>query len=259
MKKIFITLLIISSASCQLRKSAIEKHVEVKVSRYEYNNEMMTSALPEIKTDSDIRQFERRFSYLLMNVPELHRPEKHPDRKKLNDFYPDTFTLKKLYLEEYKKDKKLKRYFEETLAPIDNPKFKPKKLFTVEELMEVASKFFFCDLVRPDSTVQAHVCIGLNGIKEANWETDYTLLEAFCYEAIFFGLNDENSKVWDSFGNEKKEATAIHRSNITSLDQYLEDVKLEVFERMRNNKFLKEELLSYYHSNQKNLAFRLKY
>ena len=30
-----------------------------------------------------------------------------------------------------------------------------------------------------------HVCIGLNEVKEASWAKDYTLLEAFCFEAIF--------------------------------------------------------------------------
>jgi hypothetical protein len=69
--------------------------------------------------------------------------------------------------------------------------------------MEVSSKFFYCDQVNPDTSIQAYVCVGLNGVKEAKWNKDYTLLEAFCYEGIFTQFDNERSHIWDAFVSEK--------------------------------------------------------
>lgn len=188
----------------------------------------------------------------------MHMREKHLERTKINDLYPDTVAIVDLYMKEYLKDQRLIGYFEETFEPIENSKFTTDRTFSVEELMDVASKFFFCDQVNPDSSIQTHVCIGLNGIAEAAWEKDYTLLEAFCYEAIFYGISDnEYSEIWDAFGSEKKESVAHFKSVTASLDEYLENVKLDVFQRMKYNETLRTELLAYYKANANNLAFRI--
>jgi hypothetical protein len=120
--------------------------------------------------------------------------------------------------------------------------------------MDVASRFFYCDMVFPDTTVQSHVCIGINGVKETKWEKDYTLLAAFCYEAIFTA---KDSMLDNSYASEKKEACAAHRTAITSLDQYLLDVRADLFERMKHNELLKNLLLNYYQENKSNLAFTI--
>jgi hypothetical protein len=127
----------------------------------------------------------------------------------------------------------------------------------VDELMEVASKFFYCDKVNPDTSVQSHVCIGINGLKEIKWEKDYTQLAAFCYEAIFTDLDKDNSKIDESYTSEKKLAREKYRKNITTLDKYLEDVKLDLFNRMKNSTTLKEELWAYYELNNNNLSFKI--
>ena len=123
--------------------------------------------------------------------------------------------------------------------------------------MEVDSKFFNCDLVNPDTTVQSHVCVGINGLREVQWQKDYTLLAAFCYEAIFHDFDRDVSPISEAYDSEKKKACQKYRPHITSLDRYLEDVKLELFERMRNDAVLKKELLDYYESNKDKLAFKL--
>jgi hypothetical protein len=154
-------------------------------------------------------------------------------------------------------DKKLVAYFEETIAPINNPAMKIGKTYSVDELMEVASKFFYCDQVNPDTTVQSHVCIGINGQRETKWKKDYTLLAAFCYEAIFSDFDKDTSQVSEAYGTEKKKSCERFRKNITTLDQYLEEVKLDLFENMKNNVVLKKVLLDYYELNKANLAFRI--
>lgn len=187
----------------------------------------------------------------------MHKPDSVEKRRQLNAYYPDSARIQKAYLEAYEQDSSLMHYFRTTAAPSDNPKNSRHIRFTVAELMEVSSKLFFCDKVMPDSGIQAHVCVGLNGIKEAQWEKDYTLLEAFCYEAIFTAFDDDSSQLWDNFVSHKKEATAEFRTRIISLEQYLENVKLELFKRMESSAVLKQELLAHYKKNKSNLAFIL--
>ncbi len=245
--------------SFQADTSIIGKHVTLKINLYSHEGERKASAMPMLKPDSELMNYKRRFEYLLINVPEIHQPENSEQRREIWSLYPDTTKLKRLYLNKFVQDEKLIQYFEQTIAPIENPTDVRDRTFNVEELMEVASKFFYCDKVMPDTNVQAHVCVGLNGIKEANWDTDYTLLEAFCYEGIFTDFDTENSQIWESFISEKKEASLQFRNDITSLDQYLEDVKRLLFEKMKKDSVLKKELLNFYELNEANLAFKIKY
>lgn len=257
MTKYLFIFLLFSGVTAHTQESIIGDNIFIKIHLYEDKQEIKASAMPEIKPESDWMKYKRRFEYVLINVPEIHRFEKIRERLEINALYPDTTEIKRLYLEKYVQDKKLKKYFEETSAPIANSSFERLRHYKIDELMEVASIFFYCDRVEPDTSIQAHVCVGLNGVKEANWEKDFTLLEAFCYEAIFTSFDDETSLVWDTFVSEKKMAGEQFRTNITSLEQYLEDVKQDLFKRMKNNDALKKELLAYYELNRANLAFRI--
>jgi len=245
--------------SCQTQKSIVGENISIKIYLYEVNNETKASAMPEISADSELKKYKKRFDYLLINVSEIHLKEKQEERNKIFDLYPDTSEIKRLYLEKFSRDKRLIMYFEETFAPISNPTIERTKSYSIDELMEVCSKFFYCDKVNEDSSIQAHVCVGLNGVKEAKWKKDYTLLEAFCYEGIFTQFENENTQIWDTFISEKKKSSEQHKTNISTPEQYLEDVKLELFERMRNNETLKKELLEYYELNKSNLAFTIVY
>lgn len=257
MAKFLSILILISGLSCKAQNSIVEDHVTIKVYPNEDENEMSTSAMPDLKADSELMDYKRRFEYLIINAPGIHQPDKIEERKKMFGLYPDTVEMKRQYLDQFIQDKKLVGYFEETLAPINNPGAERNKTYTVDELMEVASKFFYCDKVMPDTTVQAHVCVGLNGVEDANWEKDYTLLEAFCFEGIFNGFDNEDSQIWDTFTAEIEKSSQLYKDQMTSLDQYLEDVKLDLFDKMKNDEVLKKELLDYYQANETNLAFRI--
>jgi hypothetical protein len=257
MIKYFSILILICGISCRDNKSVIRDYVTIKIYPYEHENKMKASAMPELKANSELMMYSRRFEYLLINIPEIHLPGTSEERNEIFNLYPDTLEMKRRYLEKYVQDKKLAEYFEETIAPITNPDTEINKTYTVDELMEVASKFFYCDEIAPDTSIQAHVCVGLNGVKEANWVKDYTLLEAFCYEGIFNDFDRENSQIWDSFVSKKKTSCELFRMKITTLNQYLEHVKLDLFEKMKNDEILKRELLDYYELNKTNLAFKI--
>lgn len=257
MMKYLYFLILIVFVSCRSNKSIITKNVDIEVSTYENEGKIQASAMPKLRSESKLNEYNRRFEYLLINVSEIHFLQKAERRKEIWDLYPDTTKLKRLYLNEYIQDEKLSNYFELTKTAIWNENFEATITFTIDELLEVASKFFYCDKVFPDSTIQSHVCIGLNGISEANWTKDYKLLEAFCYEAIFNDLDKDISEIDESYSFEKKEACQKYESMIVTLDLYLEDVRNELFARMKNNPVLRTELLEYYEHNKSNLAFKI--
>ncbi|KAB1064724.1 hypothetical protein [Salibacter halophilus] len=249
--------IILALASCKNNDSIIDKHVKIAVHTYEKEGKIKASAMPELRSQSELQPYKRRFEYLLINVSEIHLPERSERRKEIWSLYPDTTKLKRLYLKEYVRDKKLKNYFETTSDAITGSDYESTISYSKEELMEVASKFFYCDKVFPDTSVQTHICVGLNGVDEANWEKDYTLLEAFCYEGIFNDLVKDSSQIDESYSVEKTQACKKYRDSITSLDEYLKDVRSELFSRMKNDAILERALLDYYGENEDNLAFRI--
>jgi len=213
--------------------------------------------MPKLRSDSYLNKYQLRFDYLLINVSEIHSPEKSERRTEIWKLYPDTIKLKRLYLNEYIQDEKLENYFETANAAIKNENADSKITYTINELMEVASRFFYCNKVYPDTTVEYHVCIGINGISEAKWTKDYRLLEAFCYEGIFNDLDKDNSQINESCTFNKKEACQKYKPGIITLDKYLEDVKNELFVRMKNDTVLKTKLIEYYEQNKSNLPFKI--
>lgn len=256
MKKYFFFLLLVNSF-CFAQSSLLQEQLDLELSTYEKDKVTKASAMPVLKVNSEFMPYKRRFEYLLINVSAMHSPDKLKERNAIWELYPDTVELKRLYLLKFTEDKKLAKYFEETAKCIKDAAAARKYTYTQEDLMEVASKFFYCDKIRPDTAIIAHICVGLNGVKEAKWEKDYILLQAFCYEAIFTQFDSDTSWIWDAFTEEKKQAVDKYKKNITSLEQYLQDVKLELFKRMKNNVTLKQELLLYYEKNKNNLAFTL--
>ena len=250
----FISMLLMS---CQVSHSIIKEHVKIQVYTYEHGGETKASAMPELKKESNLTDYKRRFEYLLINVSEIHLPQKSGRRKKIWNLYPDTTKLKQHYLNEYAKDERLVDYFEASNAAIIDSTLETIETYSTDELMEVASKFFYCDKVFPDTTIQTHVCVGLNGVSEANWSKDYTLLEAFCYEGIFYDFNNETSQIYESYSSQRVKACQKHKSSITTLEKYLVDVRKELFSRMKSDSVLKRKLLEYYEKNKMNLAFKI--
>jgi hypothetical protein len=258
MKKHLSILLLISCISCVAqKKSIIRDNVSIEINPYEDNGQTKASAMPFLNLNSELIKYGRRFEYLLINVSEIYLPSMAQERNELWQLYPDTVKLKRLCLDKFIEDEKLVSYFDETAKYVRDSSLIPKTTFTKDELMEVASKFFYCDKILPDSAVQAHICVAINGVEEANWSNDYTLLQAFCYEGIFTLSDTDSSQIYSTFVDEKKMSVDKFKKNITSLDQYLQDVKLDLFERIRTNEAIKKELLAYYDLNKNNLAFRV--
>jgi hypothetical protein len=255
MAKILFFILILTTASCAVHQSVIKEHVEIEMNTYEFEGAIQASAMPVLREESPLISYRRRFDYLLIAVPKMHLPSMAQKRKEFWDLYPDTVKLKKRYLKPFVQDEKLTHYFSLSIQAINQGHVCTGIAFTDEELMEVASKFLYCDKVLADTTIVSYVCVGLNGVSEAKWEKDFRLLEAFCYEAIFHDLNREESWIDASWTSKKNLACDKFKDSIRTLDGYLIDVRHELFGLMKEDPLLKSSLLTYYESTKSNLPF----
>ena len=165
--------------------------------------------------------------------------------------------MSEIYHQKLEKDTIVLGYLNSFINP---NKFLEKKVtYSKSELMKVASRFFLCDRVNPDTTIYWHVCIGLNGQEEEGWKRDFTLLEAFCFEAIFDGLrskNENKTRFMNNFLKFVKEAEMDFKN--LSFELMLEKARNEVFMKMENDNDLQILLLEYYKDNKYQLPFRIK-
>ena len=231
--------------------------IEVRV--YPNTNEMNggATAMVELAKSSPLWDYHRRFDYLILNTPVIHAPENGKWRSDLFSLYPDTVALKKKYLEALTSDTVLQSYFQTAQKAILHPQSTVKTVYDREILFEVASRFFYCDQVNPDSTVQAHVCIGINGLKDSSWKSDYTLLAAFCYEAIFNDFDQKHAGLDLAFSSNKLSAMEENKSHLSNKEEFLIFVREGLYEKMSKDKHLQKVLLSYYKKHQKDLSFRI--
>lgn len=227
----------------------------LNIQYYKEGEEKYLGVSPELKVSAPgklgqaMRQYPRRFRYFLINkshFQNIYEP-----------LYPDTNRINRLYIDALSKDSLFVYYFNKLANPFLHPEIKKEK-YTIAELMLVAARFFYCDGVRKDSTIASHICINLNGLKDAAFPKDYTLLEAFCFEAIFENLKTtddkpnifvENFKAYIRKGEQKKKAS------LSSLDDYLAQVRQYCFKRMEKDVSLKQTLLDYYTRHRNSLPF----
>jgi Txe/YoeB family toxin of Txe-Axe toxin-antitoxin module len=209
------------------------------------------SKLPKDTIASFMHHYPRRFEYLLQNKTEFND---------LADWYPDTVRINEAYAQRLAANKPFLTYLSQFLRPLTTPANTRQTTYQQGELMLVASRFFLCDQVRPDTTVSWHICIGLHGMKEANWKKDYTLLEAFCFEAIFdkmFSKNPNDTRYMNQFLKAVDESTKNRRPSMADKEQLLEQVKRDVFQAMQSDNALKKHLLDYYNQHAATLPFKI--
>lgn len=186
-----------------------------------------------------IYRHSNRFQYVLF--------KQHDSFSTFSKLYPDTAAINRRYSAYIRSSQVINNYFAELCG--ESP---AKTTYTRAEMMKVASRFFLCDEVNPDSTVSAHICIGINGQKELATPKDLTTLEAFCFEAIFHYLGKKHDPAfYKNFGNCKRNAART----IPFDASFLNNVKAACYAAMENDEELKKALLHYYKKSKRNIGF----
>jgi hypothetical protein len=70
---------------------------------------------------------------------------------------------------------------------------------TEHELQRLAVRFFYPDAVTEDGKLAGHICVGINGLEDFDWDRD-VLVEAFVYATIFRALREEKYGLDEEFG-----------------------------------------------------------
>ncbi len=257
MRKFYLIALIIGLSSALTHGQNFEKYFELKAEKYKEAGGEYVGISPAVKNNAadEIGKFmarhPRRFRYLLFN--------NNSQFLGLDKFYPDVIKINKLYIDNIKADRKFASYFQKLIIHATSKNFK-KDTYKKKELMKVAAKFFFCDTVKPDKSIGWHICIGLNGLQEAKFDKDYTILEAFSFEAIFDAIDAKapaRANFVENFMKQIEEVSKKERQNISSSESYLQNVRLELFRRMESDILLENALLEYYRKNKDNLSFEI--
>ena len=232
-------------------------YFSVKFSEVAYEGQKYKSCEPVIfekrhdKASQFFKEHHNRFEYILF---------KHiDDYKALGDYFPDSIRIQQAFCETVLHSATIQDYFS-CLTPKDIVGWKAEQeTFTVNELMLVASRFFYCDYISTeDTTVQSHTCIGIHGQRELKSTRDYTLLEAFSGEAVFHYLGKRKEPLfYQQFVLFKNTASKENLNAFTDFDTYLATIRQLCYDKMQQNEDLKKQLLKYYSRNRDNLNFEI--
>jgi hypothetical protein len=254
--KLFIVLFLLSTKIYSQHLDYC-KYFKLEVSEKEYGAKKAKSFNPAIvKNQQDkfgnfVKNHNNRFDYLLYkNIQIL---------QEISNYYPDTNKIEVLFCDFLNSNKDINKYFK-ALTPKKIAKWNsPPDTFSVNELMIVASKYFYCDdISKKDTVVKSHICIGINGQAEFKSTRDLTLLEAFTFEAIFsyIASNDE-PLFYKEFYKFLKVIQKEKINEFKDFDSYLLEIRNLCYKEMMVNVDLKNKLVSYYKNNKSNLNFIL--
>lgn len=255
----FFVLFVFSVSNLSLYSQKVNycNYFSLEITELEHNNKKLKSYRPLIVTGRNdryskfIKSHSIRYEYILFKNLEKYKEigEYYPDKQKIEEEFcnrvlntPSVLSL-------------LSSLSPEKLASWQNE----PDTFSVEELMLVASRFFYCEKVNEkDTSIQSHVCVGINGIKDLYYHKDLTLLEAFSIEAILKGLHKKNPAFYNEFITYKEAISRQNKKECKDLGSYLQQIREQCYNKMQNSKALKETLLSYYRTNRDNLKFIIK-
>lgn len=125
----------------------------------------------------------RMVDYLVKNYAAV-------DETKLNELTADPAALDKFYVEALKKDTAFTEVFMDLAGHyLASKKHQikgatlEKDTLTMDQLTNIASKFFHADAVRPDGNIGWKIGAGITGMAEMQ-EVKHPIAEAFCYTAV---------------------------------------------------------------------------
>lgn len=85
---------------------------------------------------------------------------------------------------------------------------------TENELQRLTVRFFYPDAVTAGGKLTGHICVGINGLEDVDWERDI-LVEAFVYATIFRALREERY----GLGEEFRAALEVAENLALSIDE----------------------------------------
>ncbi len=126
---------------------------------------------------------------------------------------------------------------------------------TIDELLNIAVKFFSIIRITEKGDYQGKVCTGINGLKQTE-KVRKPQVEAFCFTTIFNNYRGEQFNMYNEFVKGIKELYKINLGIENEARLLRAQGAMYMF--MRNNEALKELLLFEYENKKEYLPFVLK-
>lgn len=230
-------------------------YIRLSMRYYPEEGERYLGVSPELTSSGGdvlsqaMQKYPWRFRYVLMNKTRF--------QSIYEKYYPDTIRINRLFTDSLRMDASFMRVFGLLSAPFTAEK-KPVIHFSREQMMAVAARFFYCQAVRPDSGVTSTICVGRNGLDELSSFPDQSLLEAFCFEAIFekyYASPGVKHRFINRFLSFIEEGRRQYLHLFVNQDLYLKSVREYCFKKMEQDDALASALLEYYEVNKNNLPF----
>ncbi|GAA3911904.1 hypothetical protein GO495_25735 [Chitinophaga oryziterrae] len=182
------------------------------------------------------------------------------DRKKIAVFKYDSIQLIEAFRNELRQDTAFNRnmlqlsYWYLKSKHINVADYQSTKTdLTTDQLINIATRFFFATKIQPDNNVGWKVCIGQNAYADDKRNSTYPLIEAFCFMAIM--NNIETAQYYQHF--EEYGITISQQTKYLPESERLIVARESMYKEMAGNSALKTALLNAYRNKADMLSFRL--
>ena len=129
-------------------------------------------------------------------------------------------------------------------------------VFSKKKYFHTGSLFFICDEInKKDTSINYHICVGINGISDADKTNEKLALQALCFEAIFKNTKSAKSPLLQSFHSHITKATNKERKHFVDYNTFHQNVKQACFKAMEEDENFQTTLMNYYTKNRKSLNF----
>ncbi|MBP0903439.1 hypothetical protein ACFSKN_00920 [Mariniflexile gromovii] len=199
------------------------------------------------KQDDDIGVFIKnhkpRFDYFFGNKLDVET---------LEMLYPDTLKIKKEFIKQINE-----KHFVSNFSKLANIKKQTKEHYTIDEIMQVASRFFV--VVNSGKTFRIKICAGGNYFQDLNAIKDVSLIEAMTYEAIISAFDKKKSERPKFISNTRTYfSEAIKNPKSLDNNELLKLAENRLYEMMEKDESLKLFIDEYLIINSNNLPFEIK-
>jgi hypothetical protein len=244
-----ITANLFSQTNCNIKK---EYQQIFKIEKTKYGErEYLLKTVNRIDTNSCFSDLVNNngqyINYLL-----THFSDKS-NRKKLLAIN-DTIKLQNEFIKSLENDSIFNGVMNKLTEKITNKSQFVPDTISIDELLNIAVKYFFIRKITKEGNYVAKVCTGINGIKQTENERK-PQVEAFCLTTI---INNYQGKQFNMYNEFVKGIKELYKINLgIKNEERLLRAQGAMYMFMRNNEVLKRLLLFEYENKKKYLPFVL--
>lgn len=249
LKNQILLVLIFTIISCKTKNQINpDNYIDLVYYKDKSDENLLSHISPEIKySDDSIGRFINnhipRISYFISNKIEVDTFEK---------LYPDTLQIKKLFTKRINE-----KLFISNFSKLVNLQNQTKELYSMDEIMKVASRFFV--VVNSGDDFRLKICGGGNDFQDLNAIKDVSLLESLTYEAIISAFDKPKSKRPKFISNARAYfSDAINNADSLNNNAISKLAKDKLYEMMEKDENLRLFIKDYLEANSNNLPFEIK-